>query len=227
MVGLLTTDSTGGGRRSAAELCSLLLDQLPVTGVSISVVGRSGQFVIGASDLVAARLERLQFDLGEGPHWVASRTARPVLVPDLQDADHSGWPVFGAAAAASGAVALFAIPMVLGAVMIGVVDMYRASPGPLSTPEVARALALAALIGPAAMRLASQQGDESRPGDEHGPGIRREVHQATGMILAQLGTSATEAFVRLQAYAFAHAQSVEYVAGEVVARRLDFRNEAT
>lgn len=56
------------------------------------------------------------------------------------------------------------------------------------------------------------------------PELRREVHQATGMVLAQLGLSATEAFSRLQAHAFFSGYTVEYVAREVVMRRLDFRD---
>jgi hypothetical protein len=47
-----------------------------------------------------------------------------------------------------------------------------------------------------------------------------QVHQATGMILAQLGISAEAAFVRLRAYAYAHDRRLGDVAGDVVQRRL-------
>jgi hypothetical protein len=50
------------------------------------------------------------------------------------------------------------------------------------------------------------------------------VHQATGMILVQLGISAEAAFARPRAYAYAHAhdQRLADVAREVVGRRLRF-----
>jgi AmiR/NasT family two-component response regulator len=55
------------------------------------------------------------------------------------------------------------------------------------------------------------------------PTMRREVHQATGMILMQLETTATEAFSLLRAHAFSSGRTVEDVAKDVVARLLDFR----
>jgi len=48
------------------------------------------------------------------------------------------------------------------------------------------------------------------------------VHQATGMILVQLGVSAEIAFARLRAYAYAHDRRLGDVAREVVERRLRF-----
>ncbi len=56
---------------------------------------------------------------------------------------------------------------------------------------------------------------------------RAEVHQATGMILAQLGVPAQDAFVRLRAYSFAHRRPVGDVARDVVARRLVFTEDMT
>ena len=73
---------------------------------------------------------------------------------------------------------------------------------------------------------------EARPSD--GPdgdrpsweGIdRAEVHQATGMILAQLDIPAADAFVRLRAHAFAHQRPLAEVAADVVMRRLVFTDD--
>lgn len=56
------------------------------------------------------------------------------------------------------------------------------------------------------------------------PETRREVQQATGMILVKLNTTASEALMRLKAYAFAANQTIDEVARSVVTRRLDFRD---
>jgi hypothetical protein len=48
------------------------------------------------------------------------------------------------------------------------------------------------------------------------------VHQASGMVAAQLGVSIGEALIRLRAYAFAHDRSLTAVADDVVARELRF-----
>jgi hypothetical protein len=193
--------------------------------VSISVNGGSGQSTIGSSDTVAAQVEALQFELGEGPHWSVLATGQPVLVPELDGAALAQWPVFGAAVLQLSVAALFAMPLTLGAVTIGVVDMYRSSPGALDAGSLARATSLAALTAGPALRLAaSSAGMETLAASMMVPEMRREVHQATGMVLAQLQISATEAFSRLQAYAFSSGQTLEYIAHEVVMRRLDFRD---
>jgi len=56
-------------------------------------------------------------------------------------------------------------------------------------------------------------------------GSHAEIHQATGMVLAQLGIDATDALARLRAHAFAHQQPLLVVAADVVARRLIFSQE--
>ncbi|WP_139417792.1 GAF and ANTAR domain-containing protein [Agromyces laixinhei] len=214
----------GDAPAAAAALCARFIELLPVQGVSISVVGAPAHSTIGASDTVAARAEELQFELGEGPHWEALRGGQAVLVPDLDERDQS-WPVFGAAVRELGVGALFAFPMFMGAVTVGVVDMYRSTPGGLDARAIATARTLAASTAGAALRLAARSASEdSVARGALTPEMRREVHQATGMILAQLQVTATEAFSRLQAHAYSTGQTVEFVAHEVVARRLSFRN---
>lgn len=222
--------STRGGassREAGEDLCQRFVELLPVTGVSISVISGSGQSTIGASDPIAARVEELQFELGEGPHWDAIHTGQPVSVPDVRDGSHSQWPVFGTAALELEIGALFAFPLVMGAVTIGVVDMYRSTPGALDVGTASRALSLASSTAGPALRLAARSAGEDAPAAGMAvPEMRREVHQATGMILVQLGTNATEAFSRLQAHAFSSGRTIQYVAHEVVMRRLDFRGLA-
>ena len=48
------------------------------------------------------------------------------------------------------------------------------------------------------------------------------VHQATGMVKAQLNVGIAEALVRLRAYAYAAERPIEDVARDVVGRRLRF-----
>ncbi|WP_375372628.1 ANTAR domain-containing protein [Clavibacter capsici] len=48
------------------------------------------------------------------------------------------------------------------------------------------------------------------------------MHQATGMVIAQMGLSAADALLVLRGHAFATNRSVRDVANDVVERRLDF-----
>jgi hypothetical protein len=208
---------------NSAALCDPFVELLPIDGASISMFGVSGQSTICASDALAARSETLQFELGEGPHWEALRTGLPVMRSDLADADQSEWSVFRDAAREIGIGSVFAFPMKMGAVTVGVVDLYAAHPVTMDAAMIASALRLAARTAPAAARQALFSANDDRPTEhEMAPALRREVHQATGMVQAQLDTTATDAFARLRAHAFATGMPIHDIARDVVARRLDF-----
>ena len=51
------------------------------------------------------------------------------------------------------------------------------------------------------------------------------VHQAAGMVSAQLEVSIVQALVRLRAHSFATGCALDDVASDVVARRLRFTDE--
>lgn len=217
------SSATGAG---GFKLCARFVELLPVTGASISVTTASGaQSTIGITDSTAAEIERLQFELGEGPHWDVLRTGRAVFVSDTTTEASDRWPVFASAIAALKVGAIFALPLKMGAVTVGVVDLYRSTPGALRTSEVAAALSLAAANSEQALRQAVASADEEHRESAMAPAMRREIHQATGMILIQLGVSATEAFTRLKARAFAEGRSVAEVAHDIVHRTLTFTHE--
>lgn len=210
---------------SPADLYRPFDESLSVTGGSISVIGAPGQHsTIFASDPTAKQVDALQYDLGEGPRYKALRTGQPVLIPNGSQDEHPEWPVFGAAVKGLGVGALFTFPLVLGAATIGVADLYRSTSGALSTSEVAEALVIAGSVAGSAVRWAMWSATKHSPDLAPAPELRREIHQATGMIIAQLDTSATEAFARLRGHAFATGRSVSEVAHDVVQRRLDFRD---
>jgi hypothetical protein len=207
-----------------ARLCGLFVDALFVTGASISIFGRDGhQSTICATDSVAARGDTLQFELGEGPRWEALATGSPILSPDLSSQRWSNWPTFSAAAQEIGMAAVFAFPMTMGAVRIGVVDLYSDSPRRLDAHQVSLAASIAARTAIPAVRHAMRSAEDPLFLEhEKAPALRREVHQATGMIGAQLHVTLTEAFTRLRTYSFTSGRSVEDIAHDVVGRRMNF-----
>ncbi len=205
----------------AARLCAQCLSALPVSGVSAALMtihGPSG-VVLAATDERARRLEELQFGLGEGPCVEASAGGRPVLEPDLASGPLR-WPLFGEAVLDAGVRALFAFPLRVGSVRVGVLDLYRDSPGPLVAPDLLEALAFAEAATVVVLHLQDHEGGGSaltEPIDS-----RAEVHQATGMITIQLGIGLAEALLRLRAHAYASGRTVSAIAAEVVSRRLVF-----
>lgn len=118
-----------------ADLCLDFLQKLPISGVSVSAFpGHAPETSIYASNATSARIDELQFDLGEGPRWEAMRTRRPLLLPDVKSAAHTAWPVFAKALSALDVSALFVFPLMLGAMDIGVVELYSTTPGSSAPP---------------------------------------------------------------------------------------------
>lgn len=217
----------GTGPLQPDALHASFLARLPVDGASVSVVTVAGNHsTVSSSDALAAQLEQLQYDLGEGPHYRAMEMRKPVLVPDVRLADHSQWPLFGHAVVQTDVRGMFSFPLRIGAATVGVVDMYRLTPGDLSDLDVVHAAALAgAVAGKAAAYAAADAEGDGRQGSALVPGARRQVHQATGMLSVQLGTSVTDAFSRLRGYAYVTGRSVDEVGRDVVKRVLDFTPE--
>ena len=221
--------SGGADQLGSEELHASFLARLPVDGASLSVVSVAGNHsTVSSSDTLAARLEQLQYGLGEGPHFRALEIGKPVLVADVRSADHSSWPMFGHAVAQTEARAMFSFPLRMGAATVGVVDLYRRSPGGLSDLDVAHAIALAgAVAGKAVAYAVADAENDERHDSTLVAGTRRHVLQATGMMSVQLDTSVTDAFARLRAHAYVVGRSVDDVARDVVTRVLDFTEPPT
>lgn len=213
-----------------ADACSTFLQNLPISGVAISVfTGHASELSIGASDGLSARLDELQIDLGEGPRWEAMRSRTPVLIPNVKSADHPAWPVFAKSLLELDVSALFVFPLMLGAVDLGVVELYNSDPGPLSAGDNSTALRLADSLAWKLLKhvLAADSLDHLAAVPEESFFPRREIHQATGMVLAQTGATATDALLLLRAHAFAQGISVHETARAVVTKKLDFTTPGT
>jgi hypothetical protein len=221
----LVVDYAQGGPVTVEHVCAVALSVTGVDHAAVAVaLSASPRETLYASDRVAAEVEELTLTLGEGP-GVDAFTGGPELVADLNTPDClTRWPVFAPAAVHAGVRAVFALPLQVGGIRLGVLDLYRARPGELHRGELADALVLADTAC-ALLLDAAPQRDRPRlngGGPEPAGSPHPEVHQATGMITVQLGVSMAVALVRLRAYAYAHDRRLRDVARDVVARRLRF-----
>jgi ANTAR domain len=203
-----------GGRVSVIDVCAAVVPGVQVSGAWLSAaLDAQAGHLLQATDEVGRQLADLQLTIGEGPLFDASASSGPVLASDLADGESgTRWPAFAPAASNAGGAAVFAFPLVVGAIRAGVLGLYRDRPGPLSDFQLGDALVFA---DTATMLLLDAQ---DRP-----PSLashRAEIDQATGMLTEQLGVSITDAFVRLRAYAYANDIQLADVARDIVARRL-------
>jgi hypothetical protein len=118
---------------------------------------------------------------------------------------------------------VFGFPLRLGSIRLGALNLYRDRPGSLSDNEHADALVLADI---AAQTVLVIQAD-APPGRlaaalEAGADFQYVVHQASGMVAAQLEVSVGQALIRLRAHAFGNDRPLTEVAQDVVTRKLRF-----
>ena len=220
-------DSGLGGGDLPQLLVVACARALPVSGVGLVLMSEDGPAgTIAVTDSPAAKLEDLQFTLGEGPCVDASRSGRPVLQPDLARTGPPRWPGFSAGALDVGVGAVFAFPLRMGGIRLGVLDLYRDRAGALSGEELAEALSFADAATTVLLHLQSLDHDVGWP-----LGVlplvedRAEVHQATGMVSVQAGVSLGQALALLQARAFATGGPISALARDVLAGVVGFSND--
>ncbi len=181
------------------------------------------QASVCSTDELSALIEELQFTLGEGPCVDAHRQDRPAGEPDLARPHTPRWPAFSPHAVDAGVNAIFAFPLRLGGARLGALDLYRDQAGRLTDEQHGDTLAMADITTRAILAVQAN----APPGRlatelEDCADFHYVVHQASGMVAAQLEISVGEALIRLRAHAFGNDRRLAQVADDVVARTLRF-----
>src|SRR4051812_26342989 len=224
--GILSDSSTNVS--AAARICAASSTLLPVDGAAISVVGQNNiRGTVCASDEIMERLEDLQNTTGIGPCVDAIAQGRPVMAAELNAECETRWPGFALEANRAGAEAVFAMPLHIGAIRFGAIDLYRGTAGALSAGDLADALlvAEAATLAVVDMQDTTPVGDLDERWWDLSSFYRIEIHQATGMLMAHHDVDATEALVLLRARAFAEGIGIGELAQKVVAREVSFTSD--
>ncbi|HET7846602.1 MAG TPA: GAF and ANTAR domain-containing protein [Acidimicrobiia bacterium] len=214
----------GSPDAETVRLCQVCAEVGGVSGAGIMLMSpESLKGSVCTTDGICDLIEQLQFTLGEGPSVDAYQEQRPVLEPDLAFPMTPRWLAFSGPIINAGVKAVFGFPIRVGAIRLGALNLYRNRPGSLTNDEHADSLVMADIAARAILVMQS-----NAPPGELALELQRDgtfhyvVHQATGMVAAQLDVSVGVALVRLRAYAFANDQLLVDVAREVVDRKLRF-----
>ena len=209
------------GDSLAHRICHLCV----VGGIDgAAILLHSGDHLLGIAGCDGAlgdSLADLELTFGEGPGHQAVQSGTTVFADQLLTGTSQSWPIFATHAEQAGIAAVFAYPLQLGSMMLGVLEMARGRAGSMSAMDLLDTTHLASLATSALLLSQSNVNDQdafdllelSEP-------TQLRIHQATGMAAEQTGASLTDSLALLRAYALVNAQSLSEVAQLVVTRKI-------
>lgn len=208
--------------RVAARACEGLRDATQADGAAITAEASAlHRVTLWATDERADLLENLQEVVCEGPGMDAFDSGRQIR-SCLDRAAAERWPQFVPAAAEllGWDATVWSIPMRFAGEPLGTVTLYRSLPAPSCEPAVDVQF-LADLAASGLVRDPSGYRDVTDSACTDCWSSRAVVHQATGMLISQLGVGAEQALRRLRDRSRLTGRRLSEVAADVVERRLD------
>ncbi|MCW2833794.1 MAG: hypothetical protein JWN68_1747 [Nocardioides sp.] len=214
--GLLLTEETV--HTSLGLVARLAHETMPTSvGAGMTLVPQSGQArTAEATDDRVARVDQLQYELGEGPCLAAYAEREVVMVPDTRtDQRFSRW---SPAASGMGVVATLSAPLVAGDACLGAMKVYAESPHAFDT----RAQGLLPLFADqAAVLLANMQAYEKaeRLSEELREALlsRDAISTAKGILMARDHLTEQESLRMLMSMATRENQALRDSAHDVIA----------
>jgi hypothetical protein len=198
---------------------------LPVADASLSLTECGDKRVpLGSSSADAARAERLQFTIGDGPCMAAARMGEPVF--GSEEELRRRWPQFTEQLLEHTPYrAVVAFPLQQALSGLGAMDLYFRRSERIAQLDVFEAMAVGELITAALCEAAvfSDWTADEGPDWLHAPAARRraKVWQATGRLSLLLDLEGPAALDLMRSYAVSTGREVDDVALDVLADRLD------
>lgn len=201
-------------------VCRTAAAAIGVDGAGLTLLTSEHRGPVCVHGALASLGEDLQLSLGEGPCVDAFEAGELIEVTDLASRE-GRWTMFSEEMADAGAGSLASLPLRIGGARFGALTLYRSAYGELSSDQVADSYVIAQL---AAHLIVAQQarieGDQVISDLETGFARMEPVHQATGMIMAQLSVGAEDALARLRGAAYAAQRSAMEMAMDIVAGKV-------
>jgi ANTAR domain-containing protein len=192
-----------------------------VAGAAVTLFGpESVETLAAASDERAKAVQDIEFALGEGPAHSSVELRSAVRARGVALLER--WPVFGPAAADLGVTDVVAVPVQLVGTPLGALTVL--DPRGCAVQDGFERLHVIAetlsriMLGP--RRNPENRGGAELPSFFAQADIHATVHQASGIVAAQLGCPTAEALSLIRAHAYAEGVSIDSVAQDIVDRRL-------
>jgi GAF domain-containing protein len=202
-----------------AELARVATDEIDrklSCGLTAQVEGT--KLALASSDELAAALDRVQNDAGEGPCLKAMATATPVEINDPAEIDQ--WPSWRDEATKRGLRKSMSMPLVtMSGDVLGALNLYSISPGKFTDADRDAANVFAAhAAGALAVAIRLAQLAELTGHLEAALQSRAVIDQAKGILMAQQRCTADEAFAILRTTSQRRNIKLREIAAGIVAR---------
>ena len=146
------------------------------------------------SDAVAAQVDALEIEVGEGPCLDAILTEQAELVPDMRTG--GPWPALAVAVLARTPVrGAAAFRLVIDGQKVGSLNLFADEPGALDDSSAEQGAVLSAF---ASVALSAVQQRERADTLQRGLVSNREIGKAVGLLMAYYKVTAADAFERLR-----------------------------
>ncbi len=199
------------------------VDAVGFDGAAVAILtdNASARDLLTATDDAAARIDELQFTIGQGPCLDAFRSGTPVVVTDLSECEAS-WPAFASEVLTElGVRTLVACPITANGAAFGVLELYRRAPGPFTATQKHEATSRATALGSTVLtELETYTGSFEESANPVPQGsyqlARKNVNIAIGMLAVRLHVPAGDAAAILRSHAYTHSRSISSIAYDVV-----------
>jgi len=210
-----------GVEPSASRLCEASRLLLEADGAALTLMtSEDSRMVVAATDQLSSDLEDLQEVVGEGPSQDAYRE-NAMQVADFTTDGDGRWALMHEHGRRLGfAGRMVAMPLQPLEEPIGVLTAYR------DAPDFAVDPVTAGFLGAAVGTALLQDPRMGRQGEIFADvwSARAQIHQATGMIVSQVGVRPEDALALLRGHAFARNATLLDVAQQIVDRHINFRH---
>lgn len=186
--------------------------------VSCGVTARQerSSMAVGSSDAVAGALEERQWVDGRGPCVEVMESGEQISIPDVLAEDR--WGDFTAEALAHGVRSCLSLPMGVGGVVLGAMNLYAGVAHAFADPALRARAVGRAQHGGAAMGIALGQARDRELSDQLREAIvsRSVIDQAIGILMAQQRCSASAAFAILRSASQGRNRKLRDLAADLV-----------
>jgi GAF domain-containing protein len=184
-----TTEST---INRIAQLAVQAIEPIDICSISLAT-GRKIK-TVGATDPMAARLDEIQYEAGEGPCLSAIAQHETFYIPDMEQDET--WPTFSRRAAEeTGVASLLSYVLRVDASSLGAVNMMAKQKDAFEPDDLTAGTLFAAQAGVALSNAVTHEGDQTKIAQlEEAIESRTVIGEAIGLLMASRKCDKEEAF---------------------------------